>query len=103
MVLLEEVDQIKKCGDEKINIIGFKITDNPRLTSEQSFEKLREVYNKYKLSIGNNRQFIEIYEFKREKVNEEFYNLVMEAEIETANSSYKYLTKIDIIKLIIML
>ena len=54
------IDQIKKCVDAKINIIGFKIIDDPRLTSEQSFEKLREVYNKYKLSLGNNRQFIEI-------------------------------------------
>ena len=88
------IDQIKKCVDEKINIIGFKIIDDPDLTSEQSFEKLREVYNKYKLSIGNNRQFIEIYEFNRKKVNEEFYDLVMEAATETANSTYKYLKQL---------
>ena len=88
------IDQIKKCVDEKNNIIGFKIIDDPDLTSEQSFEKLREVYNKYKLSIGNNRQFIEIYEFNRKKVNEEFYDLVIEAATETANSTYKYLKQL---------
>lgn len=38
-------------------------------------------------------QFIEIYEFNRKKVNEEFYDLVMEAATETANS-YKYLKKL---------
>jgi hypothetical protein len=66
---------IQKCVEKSINIIGFKIEDEP----EQSFEKIKEIYNDYKIKIKKNGPFIEIYEFNRDKVSEEFYNLVTEA------------------------
>ena len=87
---------IKECVEKNINIIGFKIGSNP----EQSFEKIMEIYNEHKLSVKNNGQFIEIYEFNRldsnnkDVVSENFYNLVIEAATEVVNSSYKYLKRL---------
>ena len=87
---------IKECVEKNINIIGFKISSVP----EQSFEKIMEIYNEHKLSVKNNGQFIEIYEFNRldsnknDVVLENFYNLVIEAATEVVNSSYKYLKRL---------
>ena len=81
---------IKQCVEKDINIIGFKITNEP----EQSFEKLREIYNDYKIKIKKNSSFIEIYEFNRDKISENFYNLVMEATTEVVDSTYFYLKKL---------
>ena len=51
---------IKECVEQKINIIGFKIGEEP----EQSFEKISEIYNDYKLQHNKDFvQFIEIYDF----------------------------------------
>ena len=49
---------IKKCVENNINIVGFKIGDEP----EQSFEKIKEIYDEHKLSedVKDNGQFIEI-------------------------------------------
>ena len=81
---------IQKCVEKSINIIGFKIEDEP----EQSFEKIKEIYNDYKIKIKKNGPFIEIYEFNRDKVSEEFYNLVTEATTEVVDSTYFYLKKL---------
>ena len=81
---------IKECVDKNINIVGFKIGDEP----EQSFEKLKEIYNEYKLSVKKNHQFVEIYEFNRARVSEDFYNLVIEAATEVVNPSYRYLKRL---------
>ena len=75
---------IKECVDKNINIIGFKIEKE----AEQSFEKMSEIYNEYKMSGKDNGQFIEIYDFKRgaspskgekDPVSEMFHSLVIEA------------------------
>jgi hypothetical protein len=87
---------IKECVEKNINIIGFKISSVP----EQSFEKIMEIYNEHKLSVKDNGQFIEIYEFNRldsnskDVVSENFYNLIIEAANEVVNSSYKYLKRL---------
>jgi len=90
---------IQKCAQKNINIIGFRITN----VSEQSFEKISEIYNDYKLLNKDNGQFIEIYEFVREKspkkgekdpVSEKFHNLVIEAANQVLNPSYKYLKRL---------
>ena len=81
---------IKKCVEENINIIGFKIGEEP----EQSFEKIKEIYDEHKLSVKDNGQFIEIYNFNREKALEDFYNLVLEAANEVVSPSYKYLKRL---------
>ena len=84
------IKKIKECVNRNINIIGFKIGNEP----EQSFEKLKEINDEYKISIGKNSQFVEIYEFNRDKVQDEFYTLVMEAATEVANLTYHYLKKL---------
>ena len=81
---------IQKCVEKGINIIGFKIDNEP----EQSFEKIKEIYNDYKIKIKKNDPFIEIYEFNRNKVSEDFYNLVMEATTEVVDSTYFYLKQL---------
>ena len=83
-------DKIKECVEKNINIIGFKITQTP----EQSFEKMKEVYEEHRLHVKNNGQFIDVYNFNRERVLEDFYNLVLEATNEVVNPSYKYLKKL---------
>ena len=48
---------IKKCAENNINIIGFKIFDPRRQKedySKQSFEKISEIYNNYKISNKDN-------------------------------------------------
>ena len=81
---------IKNCVDDNINIVAFKIGNDPR----QSFEKTKEVYDEYKLSKRKNRQFMEIYEFNREKVSDEFKKLVFEAINEVANPTFFYLKRL---------
>ena len=83
---------IQQCVENNINIVGFKITDEP----EQSFEKIKEIYDAYKSSnnVKDNGQFIEIYNFNREKALDEFYNLVLEATNEVINPSFKYLKRL---------
>ena len=70
---------IQECAKKNINIIGFKITEDPK----QSFDKITEIYNDYKISNKDNGQFIEIYEFIREDskaVAENFHKLVIESK-----------------------
>ena len=83
-------EEIKKCVEKNINIIGFIITKKP----QQSFEKMKEVYEEHKLNVKNNGQFIDLYNFNRERALEDFYNLVLEATNEVVNPSYKYLKKL---------
>ena len=93
--------KIKECVDKNINIIGFK-TDNE---AEQSFEKMSEIYNEYKIS-GKNKdkgQFIEIYDFNKniskkeggkDPVSEMFHHIVIEAANQVVNPSYKFLKRL---------
>jgi len=84
-------EHIKKCVENNINIVGFKISDVP----EQSFDKIKEIYNEYKLSKDIDMgQFIEIYKFNREKALDDFYDLVLEATSEVVNPSFKYLKRL---------
>ena len=92
---------IKECVDKDINIIGFKTDEE----AEQSFEKMSEVYNQYKMS-GQNKdkgQFIEIYDFNKnsskkeggeDPVSEMFHHIVIEAANQVVNPSYKYLKRL---------
>ena len=59
--------KIEECVKRNINIIGFKITSYPK----QSFEKISEIYNNYKMykMSTDNGQFIEIYDFVRVENN----------------------------------
>ena len=85
--------KIEECVKRNINIIGFKISDYPK----KSFDKIREIYNDYKLKNKDFGQFIEIYEFDRkndEAVSNNFNKLVMEAANQVINSSYKYLKRL---------
>ena len=69
---------IIECAKQSINIIGFKIGQEP----EQSFEKISEIYDDYKLYHKNLGQFIEIYDFVRENekaVSENFNRYVIQA------------------------
>jgi hypothetical protein len=84
------IDKIKECVNRNINIIGFKIGKDP----EQSFEKLKEINDEYKIAQRKNSQFVELYEFNRNKVSDEFYNRVMEAVTEVSNITYHYLKKL---------
>jgi energy-coupling factor transporter ATP-binding protein EcfA2 len=84
---------IEKCANENINIIGFKISDDPK----QSFDKISELYNDYKLHNKDNGQFIEIFEFERkskEAVSENFKKLVIEASNQVINPSIKFLKRL---------
>ena len=84
---------IEECAKRNINIIGFKIGEEP----EQSFEKLSEIYDIYKLHNKNLGQFIEIYDFIRENekaVSENFNKFVLQAADQTINPSYKYLKRL---------
>jgi broad-specificity NMP kinase len=92
---------IKECVDKDINIIGFKTDED----AEQSFEKMSEIYNQYKMS-GQNKdkgQFIEIYDFNKnssekkggeDPVSEMFHHIVIEAANQVVNPSYKYLKRL---------
>ena len=85
--------KIEECVKRNINIIGFKISDYPK----KSFDKIKEIYNDYKLKNKDFGQFIEIYEFVRENdkaVSNNFNKLVMEAANQVINSSYKYLKRL---------
>jgi len=90
---------IKECVDKNINIIGFKMDQD----AEQSFEKMSEIYNEYKMSGKDNGQFIEIYDFKRgaspkkgekDPVSEMFHSLVIEAANQVVDPSYKFLKRL---------
>ena len=88
--------KIEECVKRNINIIGFKISDVP----SQSFKKVSEIYNDYKMynMSHDNGQFIEVYDFVREKnqkaVSETFYKLVIQAASQVINPSYKYLARL---------
>ena len=84
---------IKNCVEMGIKIIGFKIGSSPT----KSFNKVAELYNKYKASAKDVGQFIKIYEFKRgsdEEISNLFRSLVIQAADEAAPSS-DTLTVID--------
>jgi hypothetical protein len=84
---------IQECAKKNINIIGFKINEEP----SQSFETITEIYNNYKMSNMDNGQFIEIYEFVRgnsKAVSETFHKLVIEAANQVINPSYKFLKRL---------
>ena len=91
---------IKECVDKNINIIGFKMDEE----AEQSFEKMSEIYNEYKIyNNKDNGQFIEIYDFirpgspkkdEKDPVSEMFHYLVIEATNQVVNPSYKYLKRL---------
>jgi len=89
--------KIEECAKNNINIIGFKIGKYPT----QSFEKISEIYNDYKMykMSNDNGQFIEIYDFVRvennqKAVSENFNKLVMQAANQVINPSYKYLARL---------
>ena len=87
---------ILECAEKNINIIGFKISDEPK----QSFEKISEIYDDYKLNNKNLGQFIEIYDFERENekaVSENFNRFVILAVNQVINPSYKYLKRLKTI------
>ena len=85
---------IQECALKNINIIGFQIGENPK----QSFEKMSEIYNLYKLENKDNGQFIEIIDCDRgedkkkkaEVVSRNFLRFVIEAANQVVNPSYKY-------------
>jgi hypothetical protein len=89
---------IQECALKNINIIGFKIGEEPK----QSFEKISEVYNQYKLENKDNGQFIEIIDCDRgeddkkkaEVVSKNFLKFVIEAANQVVNPSYKYLKRL---------
>ena len=89
---------IQNCAKNNINIIGFQIGEEP----EKSFEKMWEIYYKYKLENEDHGQFMEIYDFNRgnDKENQEdivsknFHRLVIESANQVLNPSYKYLKKL---------
>ena len=89
---------IQECASKNINIIGFKIGEKPK----QSFEKISEVYNKYKLENKDSGQFIEIINCDRgedekkkaEVVSRNFLRFVFEAANQVVNPSYKYLKRL---------
>ena len=89
---------IQECALKNINIIGFKIGEEPK----QSFEKISEVYNQYKLENKDNGQFIEIIDCDRgeddkkkaEVVSKNFLRFVIEAANQVVNPSYKYLKRL---------
>ena len=69
---------IKRCVEKDIKIIGFKIERN----ADRSFNKITEIYNKYKNEIGKKNLLIEIYDFKRgsnSEISNQFKNLVVKA------------------------
>ena len=85
--------KIEECVKKNINIIGFKINDEPK----QSFDKIREIYNDFKMKNKDNGQFIEIYDFERgneDAVSDNFNKLVMKAAHQVINPSYKYLKRL---------
>ena len=85
--------KIEECVKRDINIIGFKIGDYPK----QSFDKISEIYNDFKIKNGDNGQFIEIYDFVRgnqEAVSKNFNKFVMDAAHKVINPSYKYLKRL---------
>ena len=89
--------KIEECVKRNINIIGFKISSHPK----QSFEKISEIYNDYKMykMSTDNGQFIEIYDFVRvennqKAISENFNKLVMQAANQVINPSYKYLARL---------
>ena len=88
------INLIKKAVEKNINIVAFKISNDPK----QSFEKTKEVYDEHKILKKKNNQFMEIYEFNRgsegEQSSSEFLKLVKEAIDEVANPSYFYLKRL---------
>ena len=73
---------IKKCVDKNIKIIGFKIGSSP----ENSFKKIKQIYDDYNLTSKNNGLF-DIYDFKRgstEEVSMHFKDLVVKAAVVAA-------------------
>ena len=91
------ISLIEKCAQNNINIIGFRIGKYPR----QSFEKISEIYDNYKISNKDKGQFIEIYEFDRGKgegeqdvISKNFQKLVIEATNQVVNPSYKFLKRL---------
>ena len=86
---------IEECVKKNIKIIGFKIGNTPK----QSFEKICEIYDNYRLKYQDNGQFIEIFEFQRDEKNQEvisknFKKLVIQAANQAINPSYKYLKRL---------
>ena len=87
------ISLIKECARQNINIIGFKISGN----SSQSFERISEIYNEYKISTKDNGKFIEIYDFIKDKekaILENFNKLIMQSANQMKNPSYKYLKRL---------
>ena len=88
------INLIKKVVEKNINIVAFKISNDPK----QSFEKTKEVFDEHKILKKKNNQFMEIYEFNRgsegEQSSSEFLKLVKEAIDEVANPSYFYLKRL---------
>ena len=89
--------KIEECVRRNINIIGFKISNEPI----QSFDEISKIYNNFKKDNYkyDNGQFIEIYEFFRDEKNQEvvsgnFNRLVMKAAENVINPSYKYLKRL---------
>ena len=74
------INKIEECVKKNINIIGFKIGDYPK----QSFDKISEIYDDYKLTYKNNKK----------AVSENFNRLVMRAAHQVINPSYKYLKRL---------
>jgi len=72
------------------NIFGSKVDEEP----SQSFDKIYELYNNFKMKNKDNGHFIEIYDFERgsqDAVSKKFYKLVIKAANQVINPSYKYL------------
>ena len=90
--------KIEECVKQNINIIGFKISKKQKPSqAKQSFDKISEIYNDYKMKNGDKGQFIEIYDFIRENqkvVSENFNKFVMDAAHKVINPSYKYLKRL---------
>ena len=89
--------KIEDCVKRNINIIGFKINDEPK----RSFDEISKIYNNFKKNNidYDNGQFIEIYEFIRDEKNQKvvsdnFNKLVMKAAKNVINPSYKYLKRL---------
>ena len=73
---------IEKCVEKNIKIIGLKIRIGKKVRSEQSFNKIKDIYDKYKIKINGKNQLIDIYPFERgneKEISNQFKNLVLKA------------------------
>ena len=76
---------IEKCVEKNIKIIAFKIGSS--ISTNTSFNKIREIYDNHKYVIGDNGQLFDVFDFKRgstEEISHLFKELVIKAAVVAA-------------------